>query len=57
MRHFWVFESLLELRDYALENGFPKLAAKLQETILTAYAEIDPTDPGSAGPSQRPKRP
>ena len=56
MRHFWIFESLLELREHALQNGFLKLAAKLQEAILTAYAEIDPTDPDSAGPSDPPKR-
>lgn len=56
MRHFWVFEHLLDLRAHALEHGFPKLAAKLQEAILVAYAEIDPTAPDSAGPSEPPKR-
>ena len=56
VRHFWMFESLLELREHALQNGFLKLAAKLQEAILTAHGEIDPTDPGAAGPSEPPKR-
>jgi hypothetical protein len=56
LRHFWMFENLLELREHALQNGFVKLAAKLQEAILVAYAEIDPTDPGAAGPSERPRK-
>jgi hypothetical protein len=56
MRHFWVFENLLDLRDYAAANGFSKLAVKLQEAIVVAYAEIDPLDPGSAGPSDPPAR-
>ena len=56
VRHFWIFESLLELREHALQNGFLKLAAKLQEAILAAYADIDPNDPKSAGPSDPPKR-
>jgi hypothetical protein len=56
VRHFWVFESLLDLREHALANGFVRLAAKLQETIVIAYAEIDPLDPGASGPSQPPKR-
>lgn len=56
MRHFWVFETLLDLRDHALDSGFPRLAAKLQEAILTAHAEIDPTDPKNAGPSTRPDK-
>jgi hypothetical protein len=56
VRHFWMFESLLELREHALQNGFLKLAAKLQEAILIAYGEIDPNDPGAAGPSEPPKR-
>ncbi len=54
MRHFWVFETLLDLRDYAQDNGFPKLAAKLTEAIVVAYAEIDPTDPSASGPAKPP---
>jgi hypothetical protein len=56
VRHFWMFESLLELREHALQNGFLKLAVKLQDAILTAYAEIDPNDPKSSGPSDPPKK-
>jgi len=56
VRHFWIFESLLELREHALQNGFLKLAGKLQEAILAAYAEIDPTDPDASGPSDPPRR-
>ena len=56
MRHFWVFEHLLDLRAHALQHGFPKLAAKLQEAILIAYDEIDPTAPDASGPSEPPKR-
>jgi hypothetical protein len=56
MRHFWVFESLLELRDYALANGMPRLAASVQVAIRAAYDEIDPLDPRNAGPATPPKR-
>ena len=56
MRYFWIFESLLDLREHALQNGFLKLAGKLQEAILAAYADIDPTDPNASGPSDPPKR-
>lgn len=56
VRHFWVFENLLDLREHALQNGFLKLAGKLQEAILAAYADIDPTDPNASGPSDPPKR-
>ena len=56
MRHFWVFEQLLDLRAYAQENGFAKLAAKLAEAIRAAHDEIDPKAPGARGPSKRPKQ-
>ena len=56
MRHFWVFETLLDLREHALDSGFPRLAQKLQEAIWIAYVEIDPTDPKNAGPSRRPEK-
>lgn len=56
MRHFWIFENLLDLRDHALENGFVQLAAKLHEAILAAYDEIDPLDPKSAGKPEKPAR-
>lgn len=56
MRHFWVFETLLDLRDHALDSGFPRLAQTLQEAIKIAHAEIDPTDPKNAGPSVRPEK-
>ena len=56
MRHFWVFEQLLDLRSYAQENGFTKLAAKLAEAIKVAHDEIDPKAPGARGPSKPPGR-
>jgi hypothetical protein len=56
MRHFWVFEALLDLRQHAIENGFLRLAHAMQEAIRVAHAEIDPTDPRSAGPSEPPRQ-
>ena len=54
MRHFWVYESLLDLRSYALENNFPKLAAKLGEAIAVAVVEIDPKAQSAQGQSEPP---
>lgn len=40
MGHDWVFDTLADLRSYAILNGFPALAAKAEETLETALAEI-----------------
>ena len=44
MRHFWVFETLLDLRAYAKTHGFVKLSAKVDEAIVMANLEIDPME-------------
>ena len=42
MGHDWVFDVLRDLRDYALANGFTGLAAKADEALQVAMAEILP---------------
>ena len=40
MGHDWVFDVLQDLKDYALANGFPRLAAKVDEAQRIAREEI-----------------
>jgi hypothetical protein len=40
MRHDWIFEVLTDLRSYALKNGLPALAARVEDTMQLARAEI-----------------
>lgn len=40
MGHDWIFEVLGDLRDYALANGLPAVAAKAEETLAVARAEV-----------------
>ncbi len=40
MSHDWIFDVLRDLRAYALANGLPALAAKADEAIRVAEAEI-----------------
>lgn len=40
MSHEWIFEVLRDLKAYALANGLPALAAKAEEALRTAEAEI-----------------
>lgn len=40
MGHSWVFEVLADLRDYATANGLPRVAAKVEELIIVARAEL-----------------
>lgn len=53
MRHEWMFEVLRDLKAYALANGLPAVAAKAEETLQAARAEVAltslPGDP-EAGP-------
>lgn len=52
-RHDWIFDVLKDLRTYAQANGLPALAAKAEEAIRVARAEISADDPqagtGSGG--------
>ncbi|MEY5037212.1 MAG: hypothetical protein RL472_318 [Pseudomonadota bacterium] len=40
MRHEWVFDVLRDLKAYAQSNGLPALAAKAEEALTIARAEI-----------------
>ena len=40
MGHDWVYEVLADLRAYAMANGLPALAAKADEALQVAKAEI-----------------
>ena len=40
MAHDWVFDVLADLKTYATANGLPGLAAKADETLKVAAAEI-----------------
>jgi hypothetical protein len=52
-RHDWIFDVLKDLRTYAQANGLPALAAKADEALHIARAEISAADPqaetGSGG--------
>lgn len=49
MRHEWVFDVLRDLKTYALSNGLPALAAKADEALIIAQAEIAALPGGEAG--------
>lgn len=49
MRHEWVFDVLRDLKAYALSNGLPALAAKADEALIIARAEIVVLPGGEAG--------
>lgn len=49
MRHDWIFDVLRDLRAYALANGLPALAAKAEEALRIAQAEIAAAT-GEGGP-------
>ncbi len=40
MGHSWVFDVLADLKSYAAVNGLPALAAKAEEALKVAAAEI-----------------
>ncbi len=54
MRHDWVFDVLSDLLTYATQNGLPKLAEKVSETIDVARGEIAAADEGPDEPPQSP---
>jgi hypothetical protein len=53
MRHDWVFDVLSDLLAYATQNGLPRLAAKVSETIDVAQSEIA----AGGGPEEPPQSP
>lgn len=54
MSHDWVFDVLSDLLTYATQNGLPRLAAKVTETIDEARSELAP---GDSGPDEPPLPP
>lgn len=54
MRHDWVFDVLSDLLTYATQNGLPRLAAKVSETIEEARREIGASESGPDEPPQSP---
>lgn len=57
MRHDWVFDVLSDLLTYATQNGLPRLAAKVSESIDEARNEIAATEEGPEDPPQSPPTP
>lgn len=58
MRHEWILDVLRDLKAYALANGLPAVAAKADEALQMARAELSPLqapfDPGpDGGPARR----
>lgn len=51
MRHDWIFDVLSDLKAYAIKNNFLALAAKVDEALVEARAEVDAQDEGSNGTS------
>ncbi len=49
MRHEWVFDVLRDLKAYAQSNGLPALAAKAEEALTIARAEIVALPEGEVG--------
>ncbi len=54
MRHDWVFDVLSDLLAYATQNGLPRLAAKVSESIAEAQSEIATQSGGPEEPPQTP---
>lgn len=54
MRHNWIFDVLSDLLAYATQNGLPKLAARVSETIDEARGEIAALGSGPDEPPQSP---
>ena len=49
MRHDWIFGVLSDLKAYAVQNDLPALAAKVDEALVVAKAEIDAEEEGGSG--------
>lgn len=54
MRHDWIYDVLSDLKAYAAVNNLPALAAKADEALVVARAEIaaQRTDPDQGGGSE-----
>jgi hypothetical protein len=52
MRHDWIFDVLSDLKAYAIKNDLPALAAKVDETLALAKAEVEAQEDDGAGGAQ-----
>lgn len=57
MRHDWVFDVLSDLLAYATQNGLPRLASKVSETIVEVRSEIAASGEGPDDPPKTPAKP
>jgi hypothetical protein len=53
MRHDWIFDVLSDLKAYAIANNLPAVAAKADEALAVARAEIDAQGSDVDGPPGR----
>ena len=56
MRHDWVFDVLSDLLTYATQNGLPRLAEKVSETLDVARREIGAEGAPEEPPQSPPPR-
>ncbi len=56
MGHDWIFDVLKDLKSYAEANGLPALAAKADEALIIARAEIAANGPLATPESPPPSR-
>lgn len=49
MRHAWLLDVLTDLRGFAREEGFDRLAAKFDDALAVAAGELDRADGVGAG--------
>lgn len=57
MRHDWILDVLRDLLSYAHRNDLPALAARVEQTLAVAEAEITgPDAPAAVAPLPRPGR-
>ena len=57
MRHDWILDVLRDLLGYADRNGLPALAARVEQALAVAEAEIaGPEAPAAGAPLSGPGR-
>ena len=49
MRHAWLLDVLTDLRGFARDEGFDRLAAKFDDALSVAAGELTRDDHGAAG--------
>ena len=49
MRHAWLLDVLIDLRGFAREEGFDRLAAKFDDALAVAAGELERENGAGAG--------